>query len=89
MEQDALLIEMARALQELEARQIVMAEALETLLGTLSIRAQRDSAERFRLRMERVLGTQDDQPSMIRMREPMAEQAAAFLAALGDPLPRR
>lgn len=88
MQHKELLLEMAHAMRELEARQIVMAEALETLLGTLSLRAQRESAELFRLRMERVLGEQDDQPSMIGMRQPMAEQAAAFLAALGERLPR-
>jgi hypothetical protein len=88
MQHKELIIEMATAMRELEARQIVMAEALETLLGTLSLRAQRESAELFRLRMERVLGAQDDQPSMIAMRQPMAEQAAAFLAALGERLPR-
>jgi len=54
----------------------------------LSQRAQRESAELFRLRMERVLSAQDDQPAMIAMRQPMAEQAAAFLAALGERLPR-
>ena len=88
MQHRELLIEMAHAMQELEARQIVMAEALETLLGTLSVRAQRESAELFRLRMERVLSEQDDQPATIGMRQPMAEQAAAFLAGLGERLPR-